>query len=147
MPKVTISRDGTIEADLTLEEIKELVSSNGHRRPSPIAIRQRTDPGVEHPSDYVAFYKALSDKGRKFFDVLMLNNGGISAESLAPKLDFKNANQIGGLTGGGIAKVAKRHSIQMSDLYRSEVKVVDGKNVRTFYPGKLVLERQQKPAV
>ena len=141
MARVVLKRENglTIEADLTFEQIKELVGVNGYHA---VASRQQVEshsqqslPGIE---DFDAFYNDLPERGKLFIKVLREHPKGIDAATLAPLLDFESGNQIGGLTGGGLSKTAKRHSIKVRDIYTTDVKFPDGKRRRMFYPGKLL---------
>lgn len=149
MAKVTIHRptgNFTVE-DLTFEQVKELVGVNGygshsaHESPVSIASSPR--------SDYQGFLEHLSDRGKLFVNILKHHPMGIEANELAGKLSFNDARQIGGLTGGGVAKAAKKCSINLRHVYRTEIiRSLDGKRKVTFYPGKLVLGgEQEKPAI
>lgn len=74
---------------------------------------------------------------------------GVEAFELAQKLGYESPRQIGGLTGGGLAKAANRFRIPLKDVYRTEITFPEGKRRVTFYPGKLVvslLQKEQKPA-
>jgi hypothetical protein len=148
MAKLTVKRgDATYEVELTAQELREFLSDNGHSRaPSlgpvlPVSLAPR-----KNPSDFATFYTTLNERGQKFFDVLGLNNGGISAESLATKIGF-DSFQMGGLISGSITKKAKECGLRVSDLYVSKLETKEGKTVKTFYPGRMVLEIQQKPAI
>ena len=150
MPKVVIKRDGfEIEADLTLEEIKNLagLGSSGRKAEPPAEppraasavtpIRGKLTPKTT--PDFSSFLKDISDRAQKFLRIMRENPEGIDARDLAPLLDFKNPAQIGGLTGPGLSKVARRHGIKIADVYRSEIIFPGGMRKRMFYPGKLTL--------
>jgi hypothetical protein len=150
MAKVTIHRptgDFTVE-DITFEQVKELVGVNGYgshsAQPSPVSASTT----LPIRSDYRGFLDHLSERGRLFIHTLKHNPMGIEANDLAAKLSFNDARQIGGLTGGGIAKIAKRHGIKVKEIYKVETKFPNGKRTVTFYPCKLVFgPEQEKPAV
>jgi hypothetical protein len=158
MPKLTLRRDDaeyTIE-DLTFEQVKELVGVNGYGRhhetvapvtAPPAQLRPRP---VTHP-DFKGFVDAISDRGKDFISLLKHHPEGIEANSLAGKLGYNDAKQIGGLTGGGLAKKAKSHAIELKDdVYRVEITFHGGKRTVMFYPGKFILDavrEQEKPAV
>src|SRR5713101_8272391 len=122
MAKVTIHRptgDFTVE-DITFEQAKELVGVNGYGSHAPqestpvtnlLPIRATREP------DYRGFVDHLSERGRLFIHTLKHHPMGIEANDLAAKLSFTDARQIGGLTGGGIAKAAKKHSINLRHIY------------------------------
>jgi hypothetical protein len=155
MAKMVIHREGgqTIEiSDLTLDEVKELAGLNGHSAsahpaapslPKKIAVRASD-------SDVDGFMAALTDRAKTFISILQQHPQGIEANSLAPLLGLNDPRQIGGFTGGGLAKIAKRFKIKMNDIYKSEVTFPNKKRTRMFYPGK-VIKRQplqmEKPAV
>jgi len=142
MPNVVLKREGglTIEADLTFEQIKELVGVNGHAAAIPIRAVPEPHPQKSLPGipDFEGFYSALPPRGKKFIDYMREHPKGIEASVLAPLLGFVNANQIGGLTGGGLAKMAARYSVSMGDVYATDVKFPGGKRKRMFYPGKFL---------
>jgi hypothetical protein len=160
MPKVTIHRpsgDFTVE-DITFEQAKELVGVNGYGShapaqqsaggeaalPSlkPITLRPSTEP------NFSGFLNGISERGKKFIEALREYPDGLEADLLAALLDFNDARQIGGLTGGGIAKIAKRYNVKILDIYRSEATFPGGKRLVMFYPGKAVLAMEkEKPAV
>jgi len=146
MPKVLIKREGgvTIEADLSFDQLKELAGLNGHRVPpaGDVSSRVSLDPStfVDETETFRAFFKSVSDRGRKFLVVLQDHPEGIEASALATAIGFANAKQIGGLAGGGLAKVAGRYRINLGDVYRTEVTFPDANRTRMYYPGKSLLE-------
>jgi len=154
MAKVTIRR-GDMEfavEDLTVEQIKELVGINGygsHTAPvsTPTSPQIMPRPVTKEPNFY-AFVGALSQRGQTFIDMLKHHPEGIEANELAGKLGYQDAKQIGGLTGGGLAKIAKRFNVKLSDVYRSKITFPGEKRTVTFFPGKYILAviEQQKPA-
>jgi|SRR5208282_6020278 len=138
MPTVKITKsDGQVfeVSELSLEQIKELVGTNGHvgRKTKSHAISLR--PSDFQPN-YVKFKKHLTDKGKKFLQILRENPNGIARDNLAEKLGFHTGTQIGGMTGGGIAKRAEKYGLEVTDIYTVEVKRVDGERVVTYKPGK-----------
>ncbi len=144
MAKVTIRREGgvSIEADLTFEQLKELigVNGNGHKPTVESQIRQRpvTVPTMQEP-DFAGFMDALSPRGRDFINLLRSHRNGIEANDLAGKLGYQDAKQIGGLTGGGLAKIAKKKAVKLKDIYRADITFPEGKRTVIFRPGKLIL--------
>jgi hypothetical protein len=158
MAKVTVHRgDAVFEiTDLSFDQVKELIGVNGHAPgatklsipanedlPTPIEITARKP-------DFSAFLNAISDRGRDFVRLLRDHPDGIEANELAGKLGYQDARQIGGLTGGGLAKIAKRHSVRLKDVYRAVISFPDGKRTVTFFPQKLIKNlsaEQQKPAI
>jgi hypothetical protein len=163
MAKVTIKREGglSIEADLSFDEIKELMGVNGTSHavqtqqpelfavpPVPRQKRRRvaTRPNIKQ-RDFAGYYHALSTRAKSFLDSLSTRRNGISAEELAPILGFSSGNQIGGLTGPGVVKPAAMYGISAGELYSSVVTFPNGKRTRMFFPGKLLLQEKEKPAV
>jgi hypothetical protein len=153
MAKVTIRRDGAeFEInDLTFEQVKELVGVNGYGRHAPqVRVSADSQLKADLKDIYAEFVNDLSERGRDFLRIVRQHfAGGIEANTLAGKLGFQDARQIGGLTGGGISKIAKRHGIKVKDIYRAETTFPTGKRTVTFYPGKLLLamDKEEKPAV
>jgi hypothetical protein len=153
MPKVTIKRDGfEVEADLTLDEIKNLFSNNGHKAsaPAPEAPQPRSTPAplvtpirgkaTQKPApDFAGFWKSISERAQSFLRIMRDNPKGIDGRDLAPLLGFTNPSQLGGLTGPGMTKIGQRFGIKSADLYRSEIVFPNGDRKRMFYPGKLTL--------
>lgn len=153
MPKVTIQREGiTFEAEVTFAELKELVglNGNGHSQSTPTPTpRAALAPVPEMPRrsrDFEAFFAALSDRAKLFLRTLAERPQGIDAAELAPILSFSTANQIGGLTGPGITKVAELYDIEAIEIYSSTVEWPNGERKRMFYPGPLLREKMRKPA-
>lgn len=153
MANVTIRRDGAEYevSDLTFEQVKELVGANGYGHHAPqVRVPADSQLKTDLKDIYAEFVNELSDRGRDFIRIVRQHfAGGIEANDLAAKLGFQDARQIGGLTGGGVAKIAKRHGVKMKDIYRAETTFPGGKRTVTFYPGKLVLamDKEEKPAV
>ena len=146
MPNVLIKRgdEETIEVtDLTFEQVKELVGLNGHRRisrrPTPEQVADVAGSGAP---DYHKFFLLLSDKGKKFFEIIRQYPSGVEAKPLSNQLGFTSANQIGGLAGGGLAKLAKKSGVRLSRLYTSEVRFTNGVRERMFKPGKDISQLQ-----
>ncbi len=147
MAKVTIRRgDATIEAELSVSELRELAGLNGHGQ-----LRERHSGQPEQTSppsggDYEdqtldLFFRGLSDVGRRFLHfVKAAGTDGIAAEDLVAKMGLENRYQIGGLAGGGLGKNAKRLGIDRNDLYLKEISSENGVRTVIFKPGK-VLER------
>jgi hypothetical protein len=164
MPKLTLRRNDaeyTIE-DLTFEEVKELIGVNGHGQHAPsapvLAVSiKRTTPAIPavvvNPSqDFHGFLSNLSERGQIFITELRKHPEGIEANTFAGKLGYKDARQIGGLTGGGLAKIAKRFGVRLKDVYKAAITFPSGQRTVTFFPGKLLMAlafefEQEKPAV
>ncbi|MFZ0802213.1 MAG: hypothetical protein WBQ09_06100 [Terriglobales bacterium] len=143
MPKVVIHREGgdSIEiSDLTFEEVKELAGVNGHRHTVLLPRRRRiATAAIEtEDNDVHGFLSNLSDRGRSFISALRNHPNGVEANDLAPLLKLNDPRQIGGFTGGGLAKIAKKYRIDMRDIYKSNVTFPEGKRRRMFYPGKFI---------
>jgi len=146
MPNVLIKRgaDETIEVtDLTFKQVKELVGLDGRRRTSRrITVEDGANVVGSGAADYRKFFSSLSDKGKKFFEIVRQYPSGIESKALANQLGFTNPNQIGGLAGGGLAKMAKNWGVKLSRLYTSEVRFTNGVRERVFKPGKDVSQLQ-----
>lgn len=143
MAKVIIRRgDATIEAELSLKELQELAGFNGHKTVEPVLSQHQQESKHDFGSleeKVKAFSGALSAKGRAFLGFVKVSGpDGISAEGMAHNMGLESRYQIGGVTGGGVSKVAERYGLRAEDFYE---KVVGSKNgVRTviFKPGKLL---------
>jgi hypothetical protein len=155
MAKVTVRRGDTEFAveDVTFEQIKELIGVNGYGSHTPAAtpgVPQMMLRAVTKEPNFYAFVGALSERGKTFISILKNHPEGIEANELAGKLGYQDARQIGGLTGGGLAKIAKRFNVKLVDVYRARVTFPGEKRTVTFFPGKYIvaaIEReQQKPA-
>jgi hypothetical protein len=143
MAKIVITNKGgqTVEisdVQLTVQEIKELAGLNGHGRGADANVvrRVRRFPRIEENPNYEAFGEALSDKGRKFVEVLRQHPNGISADELAEKLGLHSAVQIGGVTGGGLSKLAGRFNVGLNTIYIVEKRFENGTRRTLFRPGK-----------
>jgi hypothetical protein len=140
MAKVRITRpDGQIfdVSDLSFEQLKELVGVNGHVAKHGI---QRF-PRLADP-DYDALKRKLTDKAKRFLQILRDNPDGISRDHLSEKLGFRTGTQLGGMMGGGIAKHAEKYHIELTDLYTVEVRHEDGQRIVTYKPGKDIAKLQ-----
>jgi hypothetical protein len=144
VPNVVLEREGLkMQASLTLSEIKELMglaASNGHKpeMPTPEIHPSMTQSKAEVGGGYARFIRDISDRGRLFIQTLAENPGGMEASELARRIGYTNARQVGGLTGGGLAKVAKRTGVKLEDVYRTEITAPNGIRMLTFYAGKLI---------
>jgi hypothetical protein len=155
MATVTVRKgDAQFEIrDLTFDQVKELIGVNGYSRPS--AGESKPAAGVSLASlpphrDMDGFLKNTSDRGRAFVRALLHHPDGIEANALAAKMGFQDARQIGGLSGGGLVKTAKKHGIKLEHLYRREITMgADGKRTVIFFPGRLItaMSAIEKPAV
>lgn len=143
MARVMIQQgDATIEAELSVTELIELAGLNGHKKVESVTPRHQEESMLESASSTErasAFFKALSERGRAFLHfVKAAGAGGVSAEGVAQNMGLKNRYQIGGITGGGLSKSAKRFGFKVEDFYK---KIVDSQNgVRTvvFKPGRML---------
>jgi hypothetical protein len=134
--KITQS-DGTIVevSELSIEEVRQLIdrsNGNGHHR---TAASPRKYMNTRNSPDYAAFKMALSENAKKFFSVLRTNPAGISADHLCEQLGFNTTNQIGGVTGGGVSKLAVRFRIDLKELYSVEKRFDNGERRITYKAG------------
>ncbi len=135
--KITKNDGQVIEvSDLSFEQVKEIVGLNGHAPTHSVAQRSASLNPRDSSPDYEGFSEVLTEKAKKFFQILRENPHGISADHLAEKLGFSSSSQIGGMTGGGIGKVAPKFGIKPKWLYIAEVKRDNGKRVVTYRQGK-----------
>ncbi len=145
MPKVTITRNGQqFEiSDLTFDQVKELVGMNGHAREEAKRPQERKGASL-HPADFVpdypGFKKALTPKAKLFLKILRDNPNGISADHLASQLGFQAPVQIGGMTGGGMGKIAPTYGVDMENVYVREIKFLNGERRVIYRPGKAIGE-------
>ena len=148
MLKVVIKRgeDEIFEvSDLTFDQVKELIGVNGysgHATDGEVTYKNVLPVSVE--PDYHGFYRALTPAGKRFFEVLSASPDGIVATKLATELRFNNTNQIGGLAGGSLSKLAKKFCIELSGLYTAEVNFENGVRTRRYTPGRLIGLLNQK---
>jgi hypothetical protein len=145
MPKVTVTRNGqTFEvSDLTFDQIKELIGMNGHAQSEAKLPEQRKAASLlpeNFAPDYVGFRKALTPKAKQFVKILRDNPNGISADHLANQLGFQAPVQIGGMTGGGMGKIAPAYGVDMEDVYVREIKFLNGERRVIYRPGKAIGE-------
>jgi hypothetical protein len=149
MPHVTLERNGVkVEGDLSVADIKDLMGitpTNGHhvlpsKKQQPSSLAQEAD-AVE---PYDQFLREISDAGRQFLELLKENPNGIDAQGVTVALRLPNRASIGGLTGGGLARVAKRTGVKLRNVYRKEITSPNGARTVTFYPCKLLMNG--KPA-
>jgi hypothetical protein len=153
MAKVIIRRgESEFEvSDLTFEQVKELVGVNGYgkhvpTKEAPVRAVEQTTKTSREP-DFAGFLASLKERPLRFIEIMRSHPNGIEANMLAGMLGFIDARQIGGVTGGGLGKAAKRNRIKLSDVYRSKATFPNGKRLMTFYPGKLLRGLQEvKPA-
>ena len=140
--KVTIKRgDEIIElSDLSFEQAKEIAGVNGHRRTSASRQRalhfagQETSAAKEEP-DYKGFWRAISDKGRKFFRIIEAHPNGIDALSMVTELGLKSTPQVGGFAAGELSRFAKKNGVDLQRVYKSEAVFENGVRTRTYRPG------------
>jgi hypothetical protein len=140
MAKLTITKPNgerieISDVNLTFTELKELVGVNGHAE--VLSAPSRNIPTLKHAGpDYEGFKKTLTPKAMKFLVILRGRPNGIPADELADLLDFKTANQIGGMAGGGMGKLAARYAVNMKNVYSKETRFDDGLRRTTYKPGK-----------
>lgn len=144
--KITEKDGRVIEvSDLSFSELRELLRFNGNVNGNEHANAQTTasvaqSSDLKFPSErkpeYSKFKYGLSVHAEKFVSILHQNPGGISADSLAEKLGFKSTNQIGGVTGGGLSKLAKTFHVDLGAIYIKEVTRKDGQRVVIYTPGR-----------
>lgn len=147
--RVTITTEAgtTLEiSGLSLKEIKDLAGLNGHTNPATRTTRV-TRKGVSlRPSDsipdYLGFKLKLSDRGKKFVDVLRHHPEGLQADILAAKMGLQTPTQIGGVTGGGMSRLAPRFGVDLENVYISETTFENGVRRTTYKPGKDIAKLQ-----
>lgn len=128
---VSSASNGSGHAELTTH------ARRGRPRKQPVSMR--INDGVP---DYAGFKKTISDSGRKFIEVLRQHPNGILADDLAEKIGLRNAVQIGGITGGGLAKVAQRFNVELQNVYTIEKKFENGMRSTTYRPGREIARVQ-----
>ena len=138
--KIT-ERDGRIfeVSEISFDEVRELVRPNGNGYAKPPAKAPKHSDGgmfsVDRKPQYTKFKQALSGHTKKFIEILHQSTNGISGDMLAEKLGFKSTNQIGGVTGGGIGKLAPKFNIKLDTIYTKEVTRQNGSRVVIYKPG------------
>lgn len=147
MAKITIKAGhSTIEAEMSISELiayqKELAGQNGDGSFGSVAERNyRRTPQEQVPlkQDYREFFRNLTGQGKRFLHFVKAAGAqGVSAEAVAQNMGLKSRYEIGGITGGGLARKAKRFGVDLDEVY---VKTNDSENgVKTviFKPGKLL---------
>jgi hypothetical protein len=138
--KITEKDGRVIEvSDLSFDEVRDLLrlNGNGHSQAvtTPITVAHHQVKFTAEP-EYAKFEIGLSDYARKFISVLHQNQAGISADLLAEKMGLKTTAQIGGVTGGGLSKLAKEFNIDLDDIYLKQVLRVNGQRIVMYKPGK-----------
>jgi hypothetical protein len=155
MPHVTLERNGIkVEGDLSVADIKDLMGiapTNGHhdlpskKQPPLPPVQDAASSEHDAIEPYDQFLREISAPGRQFLELLKENPDGIDAQAVAVALQLPSRASIGGLTGGGLARVAKRTGIKLPNVYRKEITSPHGVRTVMFYPGKLLMNG--KPAV
>jgi len=149
MATITIKkRDGEIieisDVELSIQQIKELAGINGHTSANGSQGASSRGPRKNEPTplplndgrpDYAGFKAALSDRGRSFIEAVKRHPQGILADSLARMIGLENAVQIGGVTGGGLAKIAPQFNVELVKVYVVEKKFTNGVRQTTYKPG------------
>lgn len=135
MAKVIIRKSGaTIEAELSVAELKELAGLNGHH-----GSGETGQAALPLDSNYKAFFNALSEQGRRFLHfVKAAGSKGVSAENVAQQLGLKNRYALGGVAGGSLGKQAKNFGIDRDDVYVKEVDSENGVRTVIFKPGAIL---------
>lgn len=129
--KITESNGRVIEvSELSVEEIRRIISPNGNGH-APIApkLLRRNQP------DFSALKASLSERAKKFLQIIAQHPNGILADALCEKLGFNSTNQIGGVTGGGLKKLCNKFSVEMDKLYTVEKKWEGGDRKVIYSPG------------
>lgn len=134
--KITEQDGRVIEiADITIDEAKRLISPNGHSHaPAPTKNATKHLP-VEQPPDFQGFGRSLSENARKFFKVLKEHPNGITNDQLAEKMGFNSTNQIGGVTGGGVVKRAKKFYVKTDSVWTVSTRFENGGRTVVYRPG------------
>jgi hypothetical protein len=122
-------------SDLSIAEIKYLAGLNGNRHAETPLTRAISQINKVAQTDYHGFFRALTPFGKKFISILRENTQGINAEMLAEKLGFKSTAQIGGLAGGGMGKAAKKHGIDLENVYKRNASSENGVRKVIYFPG------------
>lgn len=158
MPQVIVERDGVrVEGDLSFEFIRELMGLstpnghvstasqpvNGHSKAGTSAVPSSI-PTLSAQESLNLFMREISDNGRTFISLLKESPMGIEANALAQKMGYTTPSQIGGLVGGGLAKIGKRLGVKMDKVYIKKIMNMEGKRTVMFYPGKMI--SNEKPA-
>lgn len=143
MAKITITkRNGdrieiSDHTDFAFDELKELLGMNGHaavQSSLPRSAQRPVLPGGE--PDYEQLKLNLTEKAIHFLSILRQHPNGIQADELAEKLHFKTSNQIGGMTGGGMGKLAARYGVKLENVYARETTFENGMRRTIYKPGK-----------
>jgi hypothetical protein len=139
MAKVIIRKSGaTIEAELSVAELKELAGLNGHTSRDH-GGRETGQAPLPLDSNYKAFFNALSEQGKRFLHfVKAAGPKGIAAENVAKELGFENRYALGGVAGGSLGKQAKNFGIDLGDVYVKEAPSENGVKTVIFKPGKIL---------
>jgi hypothetical protein len=147
--KVTIiTKTGyTLEiSGLSLHEIKDLAGLNGHASANVRAPRTTSNgkPTPARPTepDYHGFFLALSEKGKKFVQVLQHHPSGLKADDMAQLMGFQSATQIGGTTGGGMSRLAPTYGVNLDNVYIADVSFAGGSRNTVYKPGRDIAKVQ-----
>jgi len=136
MAKVKITKsDGQVfeVSDLTFEQVKDLLGFSSN---SPLSRTHVSLNPAERGPDYEGFASAISDHAKAFFLILGQSPHGISLDHLATGMGFDTPMKIGGVTGGGIAKLAPKFGLKSADLYERYVGRKNGERVVVYKAGK-----------
>lgn len=148
--KFTDANGRVIEiSDISFAEAQTLVSgspADTSRKKRKYNPRVTPMPDSGAGPNYAAFFQALSEKGKRLIEILKENKAGISAELLAEKMGFRSTNQIGGVTGGGMARLANRYKIDLSTVYTADIRFDGGQRQTTYRPGSALFLTHTKTA-
>jgi len=136
MAKLKITHpDGTVYevSDISFEEVNSLIHRTGSRKPG---TRKTIDLQSLDNADYKGFWGAITDKAKEFFIALHKVPDGIPLDVLAAELSFDNSMKVGGVTGGGIAKLAPKFGLRTEDLYQRVMTRKKGERIVIYKPGK-----------
>ena len=126
--KITNANGSIVETELSIELFREFYASNSNGHAA--------QPSGPTKPDFAGMKSVLSPNARKFLTILQKHAAGISAEDLATAMGFTTGTQIGGVTGGGLVKLAIRFNIEIKDLYTMEVSQQNGKRKAIYRPGR-----------
>jgi len=151
MAKVKITKpDGTVfeYSDVSFEQAQSLMNLNGHsgvhstKTISASSLIKASHALSFSKADHRGFMAAITEHAKKFFLILAKNPGGITLDNLAEEMGFDSPMKIGGVTGGGIAKLAPKFGLDSEDLYVREIARKNGERIVTYKPGKDIAKLQ-----
>jgi len=145
---ITTKTGETLEiSGLSLQEIKDLAGLNGHastnvRAPRATSNGSKTPLSRPTEPDYHGFFIALSEKGKKFIQVLQQHPNGVNADAMAEHMGFQSATQIGGTTGGGMSRLAPKFGVDLDNVYIPDVSFASGLRRTVYKPGRDIAKVQ-----